>query len=125
MYIMVGSGFKLMHGGLRRFHHVGLIVPLLAVLSPMVIEHHAGLNAKLPHQAAVALAYGAIVAAVSYFLMTYVPFLKEERYALNKAVLLGLLVAEVTVFSASPALPSVVLIAFFMFMYLFGIAEVE
>jgi hypothetical protein len=39
--------------------------------------------------------------------------------------LLGLLVSELTVFSVSEKMPSIVTITFFLFMYFFGSAEVS
>jgi len=71
-----------------------------------------------------AMLFGFIVACISYVCFRYIPFLKEDDYTLNKAVLLGLLVAELGVFSVSDKIPSIVLILFFLFMYFFGMAEV-
>jgi hypothetical protein len=82
-------------------------------------------DVETPHHVVRALLFGVVVALVAYVLMTKVPVFREDRYVLNKAVLLGLLVSELTVFSASEKIPSVVLITFFLFMYFFGMAEVE
>jgi hypothetical protein len=57
--------------------------------------------------------------------MTYIPGIREDQHALNKALLLGLLVAEFSVFSASPKTPSIVLIVFFLFIYLFAVAKTQ
>jgi uncharacterized membrane protein len=70
------------------------------------------------------LLFGVVVATVSYGLLSFGPF-KEEKYTLNKAVLLGLLVSELTVFSVSEKMPSIVMILFFLFMYFFGMAEIH
>ena len=111
----------LLHPGFSRYHYVGLVVHLLAALSPMVLTR---MFERVPiADPARAIIFGLIVFGVSYVLMTYVPGLREEQHAVNKALLLGLLVTEFTVFSASPKTPSIVLIAFFIFIYLFAVAK--
>jgi hypothetical protein len=111
----------LLHPGFSRYHTVGLIVPFLAALSPMILTR---LFEHVPiTDPGRALIFGFIVFGISYVLMTYVPGLREEQHAVNKALLLGLLVTEFTVFSSSPKTPSVVLIAFFLFIYLFAVAK--
>lgn len=118
---MAGDGYKLMHPGLTKYHHIGLIVPFLAAISPMflasIFKNFDG------HHVVKALLFGVIVAGLSYFLMTTA--FREDKYALNKAILLGLLVSELTIFSVSEKIPSIVLILFFLFMYFVGMAEVE
>lgn len=113
----------LLHPGFTRYHTVGLIVPFLAALSPMIL---ARLFERVPiTDPGRAIIFGLIVFALAYLLMTYVPGLREEQHAVNKALLLGLLVTEFTVFSASPKTPSIVLIVFFLFIYLFAVAKTQ
>lgn len=114
--------FTLLHPGSTKYHHIGLIVPLLAALSPMLLSklfQNSGLS-----QVSKALVFGVIVAAVSYASFVAFPVLADVHYKLNAAVLLGLLVSEVTVFSDSRLIPSATHTAFFLFMYLFGISEI-
>jgi phosphatidylserine synthase len=120
---MVESSYDLLHPGVTRYHHIGLVVPLLASISVMYLTR-VFKNVNTPHHVVRALLFGVIVAVVSYGLMSYGWF-KEEKHALNKAVLLGLLVAELAIFSVSEKIPSVVMIMFFLFMYVFGTAEVH
>jgi hypothetical protein len=118
---MAGDGYTLFHPGLTKYHHVGLVVPFLAAISPMFLASiFKNFNG---HHVYKALLFGIIVAGISYFLMKTV--FREDKYTLNKAVLLGLLVSELTIFSASEKIPSIVLILFFLFMYFVGMAEVE
>lgn len=121
MRYMAGDGYKLFHPGWTRYHHVGLIVPFLAALSPMFLASTFK-NVDI-HHVYKSLFFGILVAFISYVLMTTV--FREDKYAINKAVLLGLLVSELTIFSASEQIPSIVLILFFLFMYFVGVAEVE
>jgi hypothetical protein len=117
---MAGS-FKLLHPGVTKYHHIGLVVPLLAAISSMYLSRYLR-DLDTSHHIIRCLLFGVIVAGISYVLMSYGMF-KEEKYTLNKAVLLGLLVSELTVFSASDKMPSIVMILFFLFMYFFGVAE--
>jgi hypothetical protein len=113
--------FDLLQPGLSPYHHVGLLVPLLAALSPMLL----GRILKDRHQVARSLVNGILVTVVAYGLLRFVPYIREDSLILNKAVLLGLLIAEVTIFNGSTELPSVLVIVFVVFMYLFGLAEVH
>lgn len=118
-----GTGYSLMHPGMTRFHHLGLVVPFLAAISPMVFGRLFK-DVDMGHYVVKALLFGIIAAFVSYLLMNTALF-REDKAALNKAVLLGLLVSELTIFSAPEKIPSIVLILFFMFMYFVGIAEIH
>jgi hypothetical protein len=122
MLSMGGEVYKLLHPGFTKYHHTGLIVPLLASVSSMYLTRIFK-NVETPHHVIRALVFGVIVAAVSWVLLSYGP-LKEEKHVLNKAVLLGLLVSELTIFSVSEKIPSIVMISFYMFMYFFGTAEI-
>lgn len=129
---MVDSNFDLLHPGLTQYHHVGLIVPLVAVVLPFYIaawRPFTWLEEK--HHLFAAIALGATITGLTYVLMRFVPFLKENQYRLNKAVLLGLLTAEVLVFTYPNAtkfkdrVPSIPIITFYLFMYFFGTAEIQ
>jgi hypothetical protein len=54
--------------------------------------------------------------------MAYIPGLKEE-HPLPRAVMLGLLTAEFTVFTRSNKVPSIVNILFYLFMYFIAFTE--
>lgn len=123
------TGFSLLEPGVSRYHHIGLIVPIAAATFPFIIapwfkrfERH--------HHIVTALLLGIVTAAFAYFLMRLVPGLKDPQYTLNKAVLLGLLVSEIMVFTFPKGewddrIPSAPLLSFYLFMYLFGISEIE
>lgn len=101
--------------GFSRFHWIGLLVPLLAALSPMGLSRLADLVPKIPQPLFAVLA-GGIVAAVCWVLFTFVPFLRET-HSLGKAVLLGALTTEVLIFHASTLLPTMTNITLFLFFY--------
>jgi hypothetical protein len=105
------------HPGMTKYHTTGLIVPLLASVSPYIWQKFIPSSG---HQVMKALAYGSLTTVATYFLMGLQP-LQEEKYRLNKAVLLGLLTAELVVFAIPEKIPSITLIVFFLFMYLFGL----
>jgi hypothetical protein len=95
------------------FHTWGFIVPLLSALSPMWLPTIKGV-----HVAVNALIGGIIVAALAYMAMTMIPFLKESEHALSKAVLCGLLVAEVLVLkSKTGSVPTMAAITLWLFFY--------
>ena len=75
-------------------------------------------------QPVISLINGIAVGALAYVLLAFVPFIKENA-PFGKAVLLGLLVAEFTVFTKNPKVPAMVNISFFVFMYLYGLSELE
>lgn len=102
--------------GFSRYHSVGLLVPLIAALSPMLLSRmHWGaipgpLNAVLG---------GAGVALVAYLVFAYAGVLREPQ-ALAKAVLLGVLVAETMIFHSSFHVPSMTAISLFLFLYFYS-----
>ena len=108
---MAGGG-SASAGGLSRYHLIGLLVPLLAAVSPMWLSR---LSIPLP-QPLVAVVAGVIVAALCYVVFRFVPYLKEA-HALGKAVLLGALATEVLIFHASKSLPTMTTITLFLFFY--------
>jgi hypothetical protein len=117
------GGFEILESGVGRYHHIGLIVPLLASISPLFLGKIA--IASLP-EGVNALIAGVVVFIVTYAMFKFVPFLKEDVMPLSKAILLGLIVAELMVFRSpmSPtSTPSIVVITFFLFMYFFGMAD--
>ena len=101
--------------GLTRYHTWGLLVPLLAAISPMLLTKYAAVDGV--HVAFNALLAGALVAVVAYVLMTAVPFLKEESNALSKAVLCGLLVSEIMVLDPATKVPAMASITLYLFFY--------
>lgn len=116
---MTNPGQSVSHPGLSRYHHLGLLVPLTFAISPMFFARI--FNPQWP-QAVNALMAGIISACLAYVLMAYVPGLKEE-HPLPRAVMLGLLTAEFTVFTRSYKIPSVVNILFYLFMYFIAFTE--
>lgn len=122
-YIEMGGGEDYGHGlllpGLSRYHYIGMLLPLLAALSPMLL-------ARIPlpgvPQPVTALINGLIVGALAYVILAFVPFFKEH-YPFAKAVMLGLIVAEFTVFTKNAKVPAVANIALFIFLYLYGLSK--
>jgi hypothetical protein len=117
------GGFEILENGIGRYHHVGLVVPLLASISPLFLGRIAipswpeGVNALIG---------GVVVFAATYTIFKVVPLLKEDSMPLSKAILLGLIVAELMVFrppTGPSKTPSIVVITFFLFMYFFGMAD--
>lgn len=112
---MGGSTGNTAGSGLTRAHTYGLIVPFLAAISPMWLSHYAHISTwPMPFNALVA---GFIVAVVAYVLMTRVPLLQEKTNVLAKAVLCGLLVAEIMVLKPYGALPTMGTITLWLFFY--------
>jgi chromate transport protein ChrA len=109
---------NLMEGGWTKYHHIGLVVPLLASLAPLAFSY---LPSYGEHTAVRSLLYGVFTTIVAYILFQ-TPLFFEQRYALQKAILLGLLVSELTIFHIPKSIPSIVIITFFLFMYFFGVA---
>lgn len=99
-------------GGFSKYHWYGLLVPLLAAISPMWLA-----RIKLPiPQPIYAVLAGAAVALVTFLIFQFVPLLRESQ-ALGKAVLLGALATEVLIFHASTELPSMTNITLYLFFY--------
>lgn len=115
---MVATADGLLNSGLTPYHGIKLVVPLLAALSPMLYGRVIPDSVFHGHHVIKSLAYGILTAGITYVLFGII---EEKKYRLQKAVLLGLLVSELTIFHVSSEVPSVVVISFFMFMYLFGL----
>ena len=113
-------GHAVSHPGLSKYHHIGLLVPLTFAISPMLFARWV-FNPRWP-QAVNAITAGVIAACLAYLLMAYIPGLKEE-HPLPRAVMLGLLTAEFTVFTRSNKVPSIVNILFYLFMYFIAFTE--
>lgn len=109
------------HPGLTKYHLQGLIVPILIAVSPYFLQYY--VPRAWPHVTR-ALVLGVLAAVLAYILMK-LPVLREETYVLQKAVLLGLLTAEVCIFAIPDAIPAAAVISFFCFMYLFGLGVDE
>jgi len=123
------GGFSLLEPGVSRYHHIGLIVPISAAIFPFLIAPYFR-RFERHHHIITALLLGAATALFAYTLMKFVPGLIESQYTLNKAVLLGLLVSEIMVFTYprgdwDERVLSAPVLVFFLFMYLFGISEIE
>lgn len=103
----MGEGFQ----GLTRYHTIGLIVPLLAAISPMLLNRFAIEGVPRPF---FAVGAGALVAAVCFVAFKYVI---PEDLPLSKAVLCGLLVAEPLCFHDSTDLPSMASITLWLYFY--------
>ena len=103
--------------GLTRHHTWGLVVPLLASLSPMVLSRYAFDGVPTAVNALIA---GGVVAGACWVLMSHVP-LFTETHALSKAVLCGLLVAEVMVLSPSNRLPTMTALTLWLFFYFYSV----
>ena len=121
--------YELMGPGVTKYHSYGLIVPIICATLPFFIAPYFEVFERKHHVFA-AIAIGATTMGVAYILMRYVPGLKDDQYTLNKAFLLGLLVSEIMAFSyprgevKDRMIPAPLLI-FFLFMYLYGVSEVE
>lgn len=100
--------------GLTRTHTWGVIIPLLAVLSVPYISAFVNISSLQPVNA---LAGGAVVGAIAYLLLTSVPGLTEKTHVLGKAVLIGLLVAEIMVLKPYGAIPTMSTITLWLFFY--------
>jgi len=125
----MAGGFSLLEPGVSRYHHIGLIVPISAAIFPFLIAPYFR-RFERHHHIITALLLGAATALFAYTLMKFVPGLIESQYTLNKAVLLGLLVSEIMVFTYprgdwDERVLSAPVLVFFLFMYLFGISEIE
>ncbi len=122
-------GFSLLEPGVTRYHHIGLIVPISAAIFPFLIAPYFR-RFERHHHIITALLLGAVTALFAYTLMKFLPGLIESLYTLNKAGLLGLLVSEIMVFTYprgdwDERVLSAPVLVFFLFMYLFGISEIE
>jgi len=104
----------LLSSGITPYHHIKLLIPLFAALSPMLYERYLPSTLFQGHHVIKSLSYGILTTGITYLLMGVI---KEKTYRLQKAVLLGLLVSEVVIFHADDQLPSIVMIIFYLFMY--------
>lgn len=110
------------HPGLSRYHHAGLITPLLAIVALPLTAHIAQPNWP---QALNALLAGSIITVTTYIIYTKIPYLKEDM-AFGKAVMLGLLHAEFSVFTRSSKFPpSILTFTFFLFMYFYSFTDID
>jgi len=125
---MTGS-FDLLKPGVSRYHHVGLIVPILCGTVPFLVAPYFR-SLEKHHHILTALVLGFLTGCFAYVLMRYVPLLKDPQYTLNKAALLGLLTAEIMIFTFprgdwDDRIVSPPMLIFYLFMFLFGISEIE
>lgn len=89
------------------------VVPVLAALSPVALS-----RVRVPGvpTSIFAVLAGAVVAVLAFFLLRFVPGLRAN-HPLSRAVLLGVLVAEVMIFHASAEMPSATALFLFLFLY--------
>jgi membrane associated rhomboid family serine protease len=123
------TGFGLLEPGVSRYHHIGLVVPVLSAIFPFLIAPYFK-TFERHHHVLAALALGAVTAMFAYVLLKFVPGLRDPNQTLNKAVLLGLLVSEIMIFTFprgdwDDRILSAPMLVFFLFMFLFGISEIE
>ena len=123
--------YTLMHSGWSRYHHIGLIVPVVSAILPFLVAPYVEHMIGKQHHVVMALLLGSIVAGVAYLLLRYVPFLQDMHFTGSKAVLLGLLSAELIIFTTphgkswDDRMISAPLLVFYLFMFLLGASEVE
>lgn len=104
-------------------NHRTLMVLFVVLGSSLSLPYFRKLNDWLPytHPALLALVGGVITTIVTYLPMKYA----DPKYAFSNAVLVGLLVAEFTVYGAPFNFPAPVAISFFFFMYFYGREEAQ
>lgn len=102
-----------MNSGFSRYHWVGLLVPLLAAISPMWISRLPKFGVPQPIFAVLA---GFLVAGVSFLMLRFLPLIKEPL-AFGKSVLLGALATEVLIFHGSTKMPPMTTITLYLFFY--------
>lgn len=104
------------HGGFSKYHWYGMLVPLAAALSPMLLSR---LRIPKVPQPIVSIMAGFVVAVAAYAIFQYLPPFAES-HALGRAVLLGALVTEVLIFHGTSKLPPMTNITLFLFLYFFS-----
>ena len=106
--------------GLTHAHTWGIIVPLIAAISPLWLSklHLSDL------QPVNAVFSGAVAAVVAYVAMKLFPGLADANDILARAVLVGLLIAEVMVMKPFGAIPSMTTISLWLFLW-YHVVEVE
>lgn len=92
------------------YYTFGLLVPLLAIYSPIFLWDKVQVNVRQPIKACI---IGFIIAVVCYFLMKYV---LVEKFPLKQSVLAGLLTAEVMTF-AGGKYPNMAVVTLWLFFY--------
>lgn len=100
-----------------------VVLFLLVTMAALSLPYFRSLNDALPraHPALVAMLAGLIVTGITYFPALYV----DKKYAISHAVLLGLLVAEFTVYGSPIGFPTPVVLSFFFFMFYVGEADAK
>lgn len=110
--------------GFNRLHTVGLIVPLIAFpFLPYLMGINGFFITEGP-QVLNALIFGLTSMLVSYILMMSFRIFYEDA-ALERSVILGLLVAVFTMFSTQDIFPSITFILFFLLSYHYAMGEVD
>ena len=98
-----------------------VILFMLVFMASLTLPYFRSLNEFFPntHPAFVALLSGLVVASLCYLPARYA----DEKFGFSHAVLLGLLVAEFTVYGSPIGFPTPVVISFFFFMFYVGESE--
>lgn len=126
------ANYNLLQPGISVYHHRGLIVPILVCVLPFFLAKYPPFPwLEQQHHLFAAFALGALMTLLAWLCFKYVPLLKDDQYTLNKAVLLGLLVAEVLIFTYprqskfKDRIVSAPILVFFLLMYLIAVSEIH
>lgn len=98
-----------------------VILFMLVLMASLSLPYFRALNDVFGsvHPAFVALLAGFIVTAITFFPAKYA----DDKYGFSHALLLGLLVAEFTVYGSPIGFPTPVVLSFFFFMFYVGAEE--
>lgn len=104
-------------------NHKTVLIFLTVFAASLSLPYFRLLNDYFPnaHPGVVAVLAGIIVTILSYMPMRY----GSPKYAFSHALLVGMLVAEFCIYGAPCSFPAPVAIAFFFFMFFYGIEESE
>ena len=111
--------------GIKYYNHkvfLGILITLFASCAQVPLYWiEPPIKSLVKHNAWVALINGIIVTLLTYIPLQYV----NTKKALSSSVLLGLLVAELTIYGNKGFLPGLSLIGFFFLMYYSALEESE
>lgn len=98
-----------------KFRLISLVIPVIAALVPVLVYRYS--KRFMRHPVASALIAGLAVGLAAFLLMKVPPL--QERDALARAVLCGVLVTESLLFH-SQGIPSMTSVALFLFLYFYS-----
>ena len=111
--------------GIKYYNHkvfLGILITLFASCAQVPLYWiEPSIKSMVKHEAWVALINGIIVTLLTYMPLQYV----NSKKALSSSLLLGLLVAELTIYGNKGFLPGLSLIGFFFLMYYSALEESE